>query len=155
VELIRVRATIKSGAKRIDRFRSPERYVLTASDLPSGSFTESTGGSCISSSVLQCGVVDVGQLAISDGGSTFGELAGLELHLGVVEFGDIPYVPCGEDGLGEQIEDTVEDCRRVRSGKPGRAFVQQDSLISPSGEMTLAPSARPQAMGYRAQRKDK
>lgn len=33
----------------------------------------------------------------------------MKLHLGVVEPGDIPYVPGGEDGLGEQIQNTVED----------------------------------------------
>jgi hypothetical protein len=78
-------------------------------DLSSGSFAESTGGGRVSSGVLQSSVVDVGELAVPDGGSAFRELAGLELHLGVVELGNVPYVPQSEDGLGKEIEDTVED----------------------------------------------
>lgn len=51
----------------------------------------------------------MGKFAVPNGSSTFGELAGLELHLGVVELGNVPYVPESEDGLRKEIEDTVED----------------------------------------------
>jgi hypothetical protein len=57
------------------------------------------------------GVVDVRKLVLSDHGGSLGELAGLELHLGVVESRDHENVVGGEDGLGEEIQDTVEDWR--------------------------------------------
>ena len=77
--------------------------------LSSGCFTESASGGGISTSVLESSVVDVGELILSDHGSALGELSGLELHLGVVESRDHEDVQEGEDGFGEEIQDTIED----------------------------------------------
>lgn len=87
------------------------KKVWIALHLSGGSFAESASGGSISSGVLQSGVVDVGKLILSDHGSTLGELAGLKLHLGVIESRDHVDVEEGEDGLGEQVQDTVEDWR--------------------------------------------
>lgn len=86
-----------------------EQSDIIHSDLSGGSFAESTSGGRVSSGVLQSSVVDVGELAVPNCSGTFRELAGLELHLGVVELGNVPYVPESENGFGKEIEDTVED----------------------------------------------
>jgi hypothetical protein len=99
--------------------------------LSSGSLTESAGGGGIGSSVLESRVVDVVQLILTDHGSTLGELAGLQLHLGVVESRDLVHMPQGEDGLGEEIQDTVEDwSARGKMIRYARAYTSHNSTHS-------------------------
>jgi hypothetical protein len=74
--------------------------LLSVSYLSSGSLAESATCGGVSSSVLESGVVDVGKLVLSDHGGSLGELAGLQLHLGVVESRNHEDVVGGEDGLG-------------------------------------------------------
>ncbi len=54
--------------------------------------------------------MNVGELVgSSDGACTLGEFTGLELEFGVVDFGELEDVVDGEDGFGDDVEDTVED----------------------------------------------
>jgi len=68
--------------------------------------TDSVGvGPGVLPHVVQLGVLGSGL----DQTSTLGELSALELEPGVVQLGNHVDVEDGEDGLGDKVEDTVED----------------------------------------------
>jgi hypothetical protein len=89
--------------------------VSRAGGGASSDSTGSTGDSGVSAVVVSTGLLNV--VRPSDGGS--GELSGRQLKGGEVESGEHEEVEDGVDGLGEEIEDTVEDHLGIRRDDVG------------------------------------